>query len=98
MLHLHPELVDMRRAQNFVSRSIAMEASGALLAPAAGVGFAWQTQDLHPAGACGNAADADAERGRELVERAARGLVRLVREMAEFPLATLSEKTAYQVS
>jgi creatinine amidohydrolase len=95
MLHLHPELVDMPRAENFVSRSVAMEAAGALLTPEAGIGFAWQTQDLHPMGACGNAAAADAQRGRELVERSARGLVKLVSEMAELSLDTLKDKTAY---
>jgi creatinine amidohydrolase len=39
------------------------------------------TEDLHPSGACGNALDADAERGRILVENAAAGLVDLLREI-----------------
>jgi creatinine amidohydrolase len=49
----------------------------------------WMAQDLHPSGACGNAADADAERGRALVEHAAQALVELLQEMDRFPLDTL---------
>jgi creatinine amidohydrolase len=52
-------------------------------------------QDLHPAGVSGNAAAADARRGAELVERAAAGVVRLVREIADFPLERLSPGTAF---
>lgn len=95
MLHLHPDLVAMHRAENFVSRSVEMAQGGALLTAEGPVGFGWQTQDLHPAGACGNAAAADAERGRELVERAALALVRLCGEVAAFPLAILTDRTAY---
>ncbi len=89
MLYLHPELVDRGRADNFVPRSVDMAAANMLLTPEGAVGFGWQAQDLHPSGACGNAAAADAERGAEVVERAARALVQLIREVAAFPLETL---------
>jgi creatinine amidohydrolase len=96
MLHLHPDLVDMSLAQNFVSFSMKMEQKGLMFAPEGAVGFGWQMQDLHAAGACGNAAAADAEKGRELVERAALALVRLAREVAQFPLSVLTARTAYR--
>jgi len=75
MLHLHPDLVAMEHARDFESRSIELERRDGLLMPEGDVGFGWQAQDLHPAGVTGNAAAADAARGHEEVERAARALV-----------------------
>jgi len=95
MLHLHPDLVDMDYANNFVPLSVTMEREGLMLTPEGAVGFGWQMQDLHPAGACGNASAADADTGRELVERAANALVRLLGDVARFPLSTLMARTAY---
>jgi creatinine amidohydrolase len=95
MLHLHPGLVDMTLAENFVPLSVTMEREGQMLSPEGTVGFGWQMQDLHPAGAAGNAAAADAAKGRELTERAASALVRLLQEVARFPLAALSAHTAF---
>ena len=95
MRHLHPDLVRMDRAKNFVPFSVELERTGGLLTPEGKVGFGWMAQDLHAAGVSGNAAAADAERGAELVERAAAGVVRLVREMSEFPLERLRRTTAF---
>jgi creatinine amidohydrolase len=67
-----------------------MEKEGYRRLSAVGSGrMGWMAQDLHPSGACGNAADADAERGRALVEHAAQALVELLQEMDRFPLDTL---------
>jgi creatinine amidohydrolase len=44
----------------------------------------WQAQDLHASGAAGNAAAADPESGRLLVEHAAKALVELLVEMDRF--------------
>ena len=63
MLHLHPDLVDMTQAENFVPLSVRMERDGQMLTPEGAVGFGWQMQDLQPAGAAGNAAAADADDG-----------------------------------
>ena len=41
--------------------------------------FAWQTQDLHPSGAVGNATLATAEKGERLLEHGARGVLRIAR-------------------
>jgi creatinine amidohydrolase/Fe(II)-dependent formamide hydrolase-like protein len=51
--------------------------------------LACQAQDLHPSGACGDATNADAERGRRLVEHAAQALVSLLEEVDRHPLANL---------
>jgi len=95
MLHLHPDLVAMGHAADFVPRSVELEHKNTLLTPEGGVGFGWQAQDLHPAGACGNAAAADAARGAVQVERAAHALLRLVDEVLAYPLTALTAKTAF---
>ena len=95
MLHLHPDLVQMDHAADFVSASVARSAEGGLLTPEGGVGYGWQAQDLHPAGVMGNAAAADADRGREEVERAAKALVRLVAEVAAYPIERIATATAF---
>lgn len=95
MLHLHRDLVDMTQAKDFVPLSVRLEKEGAMLTPEGAVGFGWQMQDLNAAGAAGNAAAANAETGRELVERAARALVRLLGEVAQFPMALLTAKTEH---
>ncbi len=95
MLALHPELVRREHARDFVPLSVAMEARGGLLTPEGAVGFGWAAQDLHPLGVSGDATAADAARGHELVERAARGLVALTAEVSAFPLGRLTERTGF---
>jgi creatinine amidohydrolase len=94
MLYLHPELVDMTRADNFVPVTVEIEREAGLLGRGSAY-FGWQAQDLNPAGVCGNAAAATAELGRELVERAARGLARLIEEVSNYPLSRLATRTAF---
>jgi creatinine amidohydrolase len=94
MLHLHPELVDMARAENFAPVTVEIERDTELLGRGAAY-FGWQAQDLHLAGASGNAAKATAELGKELVERAASGLVKLVEEIGNYPLSRLRTRTAF---
>jgi creatinine amidohydrolase len=90
MLHLRPELVRRDRIRDFVPASIEVAAEYKYLRyEGSGIGFGWQTQDLNADGACGNATDADAERGSRLVELRAKGLVELVAEVSRFPLAAL---------
>lgn len=90
MLHLAPELVRAERRQDFASISSAMERDYIHLAPTGGgIGFGWQTQDLNPQGACGNALDADAERGRRILDTVAERFIALLREIDRFPLSAL---------
>ena len=95
LLALHPELVEMQHAGDFASASIQMEREGRILMPEGGIGYGWQTQDLHPSGACGNAAAADAERGAIALDRAADRFVALLREVADFPLGRITSKTMF---
>jgi creatinine amidohydrolase len=50
---------------------------------------------LHAAGACGNAAAADARRGAQLVDKAARRLIALIDEVARYPLERITASTDY---
>jgi creatinine amidohydrolase len=86
MLHLHPDLVKTALAKNFVSRAIAVEAENVVLRIEGSTGIGWQTQDLNAAGACGDATQADASKGKALVERAAKALAALAADVARFPL------------
>jgi creatinine amidohydrolase len=93
MLHLRPDLVREAERRDFVPASIEMSRRYRYLRPeGGGVGFGWQTQDLNPSGACGNALDADAARGRLIVEHVAPRIVELLREIDLYPLAALRER------
>jgi len=90
MLHLQAALVDMDKADNFAPSTIAIERDyGYLRAEGHAVGFGWQTQDLHPSGACGDATDADAIRGAAIVASKAQGVADLIAEIVRFPLSLL---------
>lgn len=92
MLHLRPDLVRREALADFRGLPARMAASGGLLGPERPVGFGWMSQDLHPAGVCGNAAGADAERGGRLLDHLAGRLVRLLEEVAGQPLGVLASR------
>jgi creatinine amidohydrolase len=95
MRHLHPDLVEMDRAENFVPLSVQIERESELLGPESGVRFGWQAQDLHPKGVCGDATQATAELGRIAVEQTAKRLLTLIDEISRYPLARLPSETAF---
>jgi creatinine amidohydrolase len=94
MLHLRPDLVRMARAADFVPLMAEMAGHYRLLSPIGAGKLAWQAQDLHPSGACGDATNADAERGRQVVEHAAQALATLLEEVDRYPLANLKLRRA----
>ncbi|WP_363753831.1 creatininase family protein [Sphingobium sp. LSP13-1-1.1] len=94
MLHLRPDLVDMAKARNFVSLSKTMQADFDILTPEGKVGFGWQIQDLNPEGACGNAAAADAERGKLVADHAAARFIALLHEVARYPVERIGAPAA----
>jgi len=92
MLYLRPDLVRDQERRNFVPASLAIAERYRYLRPeGGGIGFGWQTQDLNPLGACGNALDADAERGRRIVEHVVPRLIELLREVDAYPLTALRD-------
>jgi len=95
MLYLQPALVRTALAADFAPATIALEAEYHYLrAEGAAVGFGWQTQDLHPSGACGNAAAADPALGARIVASAAAGVAALMAEVARYPLDSLAAAPA----
>jgi creatinine amidohydrolase len=84
MLHLHPHLVRMERAEHFRSAWLAHEPACSLLTPEGAVGFGWETQDLNPKGALGDASAATADLGAQILEFAAARFARLVLEVSQF--------------
>jgi creatinine amidohydrolase len=95
MLHLHHDLIDMQFADNFVPLSVELENEGGLLMPEGRIGYGWQTQDIQPSGACGDAASADPVRGEAYIDRSANNLLRLIKEVLAFPLERITSKTMY---
>jgi len=89
MLYLRPDLVDMSKAENF--RSLKADLANDFQHLTGTAKFAWQAQDLNPAGVVGDALDADAERGAQLIEHAAAQFVAVLVEMNRFPLSHLRE-------
>ena len=88
MLHLRPDLVRMHHATDFRSAWLARQAEMTLLTPEGGVGFGWETQDLNPAGALGEARAATAPIGAAILEFQAARLAALLQEVRRFDLAT----------
>ena len=86
MLHLRPDLVRMDNAIDFRSAWLAQEATMSLLTPEGGVGFGWETQDLHPSGALGDASAATAGDGRMILEHQAARLVKLLDEIGQIDI------------
>lgn len=91
MLHVRPDLVRMDKAEAFASAPQAIHAAARHLDPGEKLSFAWQAQDLNPAGAVGDATAADAEVGRQIVDAAADKLAKLLREVVDLPLSILKD-------
>jgi creatinine amidohydrolase len=84
LLALRPDLVDMSKARNFVSRWQGASNIAPRVAPDAGAPLAWQAQDLNPAGAVGDASLATAEQGDEILGFAAERMSALWQQVAAF--------------
>lgn len=77
MLAIAPGLVREAERRDFRLT----EGPGRWLRPTGRPAYAWQAQDLNPAGAMGDATDADAARGGSVIGHAADGLLALLREL-----------------
>ncbi len=89
MLHLRPDLVRMDQARDFRPLSAEMAADYRRLSSRGATAFAWAAQDLNAAGVCGDATDADGERGRLVIDHMARALLDVVEDVERFPLSLL---------
>lgn len=87
MLHFRPDLVDMRAADNFVSRTANAEREFELLKPQSPHAFAWIATDLNPNGVAGNAAAATAEKGSLTAEHQTAGFITLLQDVRKAKLS-----------
>ena len=92
MLAIAPQRVRMDKAKDFVPLSRRLARDHQLLGTEQPVGFGWQTQDLNPEGACGDASKADAETGERLLEHLAERLALLIHELRHTPLSILRDR------
>ena len=90
MLALHPELVDMDKAQDFPSRQNEFARNFKHLRAYGPHAFGWMMRDLNDDGAAGNASVATAEKGEELITHAVQGLAELVEDVARFDISLLN--------
>jgi creatinine amidohydrolase len=81
MLHFRPDLVDMSKAENFVSSVARAETEFGLLRQTGTHAFAWMAPDLNPNGVVGNASLATAGKGKLTAELQADGFVALLRDV-----------------
>ena len=89
MLALDPVNVDMAKARNFRPRSCQWEAEYRHVSLGRGARPAWQIQDLHPSGACGNAAAASAAKGEATLAFAVERLVEVFNDVERASLDPL---------
>jgi creatinine amidohydrolase len=92
MLALDPAHVDMTQAQNFSSMSQDRAQRFDILGNGKSAKLGWQIQDYNTAGAVGNAAVANVDKGRALVAAGGRSLAQLLAEIDRLPLSTLVAK------
>jgi creatinine amidohydrolase len=94
MLALRAQHVDMTQARDFKSTSQQRAAGYPILGNGKSAKLGWHMQDYNAEGAAGNAAAATAEKGRAVLDAAARQLALLLQELSKLPLSTLVDKPA----
>jgi creatinine amidohydrolase len=86
ILHFRPELVDMSKADDFISVAAQDEAEFEFLRPTGTHAYSWIAKDVHPSGAIGNAGIATAEKGKLIADHQNQGFLRLLNEVRRHSL------------
>ncbi|MDX3927701.1 MAG: creatininase family protein [Shinella sp.] len=89
MLALHPEKVDMAKAEDFSSRQADFARRFIHLGAYGPHAFGWKMSDLNPKGVAGNAAAATAQKGERLITHAVRGIIELLADVHAFDIREL---------
>jgi|TARA_B110000116_G_C16704788_1_gene521563 creatinine amidohydrolase len=92
IMHLRPDLVRANALNDFPGLPSALASRNEFLGVESPVGFGWMSQDLNPAGVCGNASNADPERGATYLQYVANCLARLLIEVIDTPLSIIEQK------
>jgi len=91
MLARQSEKVRRDAIADFRPATIAMAANFKWLSAQRPAPFAWQTQDLHPSGAVGNATLASGEKGERLIDQGAKAFCELLADVDRFDLHALAK-------
>jgi creatinine amidohydrolase len=96
MLALKPHTVHMDRAKAFgsLTETLAEQNRHLSITPSGKLG--WQTQDLNPEGACGDATQASADKGRAVLDFVSDRFVELLYEVHRFDLSRLDNEPAWK--
>jgi creatinine amidohydrolase len=92
MLARHGGEVKREAIADFRSSTIAMKKHFRWLSAQRPAPFAWQTQDLHPSGAVGDATQATPEKGERLIDQGAKTFCELLAEVDRFDPTLLSNR------
>ncbi len=92
MLARYPQAVRKDAIADFRSSGIAMEKDYRRLSVHRPAPFAWQAQDLHPSGAAGDATQASAEKGRQLLDHGAAAFCELLADIDKFDPETFNAR------
>ena len=92
MLAACPQHVRADKIADFRPASVAMDNDYRWLSARRPAPFAWQTEDLHPGGAVGDATQASADKGEALLDHGARAFCQLLADVDRFDLAALANK------
>lgn len=90
MLASHPQHVRLDKIANFRPATMNMVEAYRWLSASRPAPFAWQTEDLHVSGAVGDATNASASKGEQLLNHGARAFCELLDDVARFDLAALA--------
>jgi creatinine amidohydrolase len=92
MLARYGETVRNAAIANFRPSTIAMKQEFRWLSAQRPAPFAWQTQDLHPSGAVGDATLATSAKGERLIDQGAKAFCELLAEVDRFDLQRLTNR------
>lgn len=92
MMALAPPDVRADRRQAFASLTEVLERECRHLSIDPGGAIGWQTQDLNPLGACGDASRATAEKGRGVLDLVSSRFVELLQEVQRYDLSRLDNR------
>jgi creatinine amidohydrolase len=89
MLARFAHTVRQQHIADFRPASIAMEKNYLWLSAHRPAPFAWQAQDLHPSGAAGDATQASAQKGLQLLDHGAAVFCELLADIDRFDVSVL---------
>lgn len=84
MLALHPELVNMQKAENFSSNQSLYTETYKHLRAYGPHAFGWKMTDLNKKGVAGNASLATAQAGEKIIAHSLKGIIELLEDIAKF--------------